>query len=166
MGTTIVTSEKEIAKQKENVIAKRKESIKGQTNKVKNLIDLDLDSLDAKNLKDLISKSNLKVDREVNAKFQMYKFERENLTDKEEKKQRTKMRKQRNKLVDNIIYFFSVDKAKELIAEIKSFREFYLKEYTLNDYSIKSLASDNSDKETLEKIKIMLSIIALDNKKK
>lgn len=163
METTNVTSEKSIADKKQNVIEKRKEEIKNSSNKVKSIIDTDLSTLDLNNIKDLLSKSKLKVEKESNERFQMYKFERLGLSDKEEKRERTKVRKQRNKFIDNILYFLSVDKTKELKAEIKSFKEFYLKTYTLNDYSIKSIASDNSDKETLEKVKFMFAIIAKTN---
>jgi len=160
MKTNNVTSEKQIATNKENVIAKRKEEIKNQTSTNKSIIDLDLESLDLDNIKSLLSKSNIKTDKNVNERFQMYKFERLELTEKEEKRQRTKIRKQRNKLVDNILYFFSNEKQKELVEEIKSFNKFYLDTYTLNDYSLKSLCNDNSDKDTKEKITFVLAIIS------
>lgn len=156
---TNVTSEKAIKENKNNLIEKRKAEIKNSELKAKSILDLDLDKLDNDNLLDLLSKSKLKVEKESNERFKMYKFETLELTEKEEKRKRTKIRKQRNKLIDNILYYFSNKKEKDLKDEIKLFNSFYKENYILNDYSLKSIASDNSDKDTKEKITFMFEII-------
>lgn len=165
MNANVTTSEKQIKENKENAIAKSKEAIKNSQSISKSILDIDLNNIDADNLKDLLNKSSVKINKEVNERFKMYKFETLSLTDKEEKRKRTKIRKQRNKFIENVLYFFQTDKKNELAKEIKEFISFYKSEYCLNDFSLKSLANDNSDKDTKEKIVFMLKIISLNQTK-
>ena len=44
---------------------------------------------------------------------------------------------------------------------VDEFEEFYKKEYILNDYSLLSISSNNRDKDTEEKLNLMLNIIKI-----
>lgn len=158
MSTSIKLSEKEIAQNKLNAIAKSKEAIKG-TKKLSNddLLKLDLNALDLNQMKSLI-KENVKT-KSVSEKFQMYKFERKDLEVKEVKRLRTKIRNQRNKICDNILFFFSNEQKNELKKEIERFNLFYKETYLLNDFSLVSICQSNADDETKVKLNFMLRII-------
>lgn len=157
MKTNVTTSENQIKEQKNALIEKRKEEIKNPKLSNKNLLELDLNNLDLSNIKGLI-KENVKT-KEISTKFQMYKFERTDLSTKEQKKKRTQIRNKRNKLTDNILYFFSNDKKEELKKEINLFNQFYKETYILNDLSLISICQSNADEDTKIKLNFMLKIV-------
>ena len=78
---------------------------------------------------------------------------------KQEKVTRVKARKQRNKFINNILFYFQEKNKESLKESIKMFKEFYLTTYFLNDYSINSLADSRSDDEIIIKVKLVLNII-------
>lgn len=160
MSTLKNTSEKEIAQNKVNAIEKSKEAIKNVSSKKmsnKNLLEIDLETLDLNNLKGLI-KDNVKT-KNISERLQMYKFERTDLESKEVKKLRTKIRNQRNKICDNILHSFSTDNATELKKHITLFNSFYKETYLLNDFSLISICQSNADDDTKVKLSFMLKII-------
>lgn len=117
-----------------------------------NLLNLDLENLDENNINLLVSElsKNLKQKKESNDK--MYKIE-------VDKKKRQILRKQRNKFVDNVLFFKSQKNNVELKKEIESFNKFYKETYILNDYSLNSICQNNSDNETKIKVKMFLQIV-------
>ena len=76
-----------------------------------------------------------------------------------DKKKRQILRKQRNKFVDNVLFFKSQKNNVELKKEIESFNKFYKETYILNDYSLNSICQNNSDNETKIKVKMFLQIV-------
>lgn len=157
---TKLTSEKDLKVKKDLAIQRSKEQIKNPTsNKMTNekILDLDFENLDLNNLKSLI-KTNVKT-KSISTKEKMYKFERETLTKEQIKKERSKIRKMRTKFASNILHFFSNDLKDNLKKEIVLFNKFYKETYLLNDLSIGSIAQNNSDKETLIQLNLMLQII-------
>jgi hypothetical protein len=118
-----------------------------------NLLNLDLESLDSENIDLLVSElsKNLKQKKE-SSKDKMYKIE-------VDKKKRQILRKQRNKFVDNILFFKSQKNEIELKKEIDLFNKFYKETYILNDYSLNSICQNNSDNETKIKVKMFLQIV-------
>jgi hypothetical protein len=118
-----------------------------------NLLNLDLESLDTNNIDLLVSElsKNLKQKKESN-KDKMYKIE-------VDKKKRQILRKQRNKFVDNVLFFHSQKNEIELKKEIDLFNTFYKETYLLNDYSLNSICQNNSDNETKIKTKVFLQIV-------
>jgi hypothetical protein len=153
MKSTKVTSEKEIAQNKINVIDLRKNQIKNSENSI-------FENTDFLNLEKKISalkvKEKISIDRQ-----KMYKFESTINDLKELKKQRSKMRNIRNRYANNIILQFQKKNEIELKKEVKEFKDFYLQNYVLNDYSLLSISSNNRDKETELILNSMLEIIKL-----
>jgi hypothetical protein len=153
METKKVTSEKEIAQKKINVIEKRKNQIKNSENSI-------FENTDFLNLEKKVSalkvKEKISIDRQ-----KMYKFESTISDLKELKKQRSKMRNIRNRYANNIILQFQKKNEIELKKEVKEFKDFYLKNYVLNDFSLLSISSNNRDKETELILNSMLEIIKL-----
>ena len=144
-------SEKEIAQNKKNLIEQRKNEVKNAKNSI-------FENADFSNLENTISK--IKVKESINDKKLMYKFEKENLSQKEAKRKRQQLRNKRNRYANNIILYFQQKKETELKKEVSEFKKFYLENYILNDFSILSISSNNRDKETTEILESMLKIIA------
>ena len=154
------TSEKDLKAKKDLAIERSKDKIKNPTSKVminEKILELDFENLDLNNLKSLI-KTNVRT-KSISTKEKMYKFERNDLTKEQIKKERSKIRKQRTKFCSNILHFFSTDLKDNLKKEVVLFNKFYKETYLLNDYSISSLAQSNSDKETLVQLNLMLQIV-------
>lgn len=148
-----LTSEKEIAQNKENVIAKRKKEIKGEKNSL-------FENIDFMNLEKKVS--TLKVKETISKDVQkMYKFEKESLDAKQQKRLRTKMRNQRNKFANNVILHFQKKNEVELKKEVNSFTNFYKENYILNDFSLLSISSNNRDKDTETLLNSFLEIVKL-----
>ena len=78
---------------------------------------------------------------------------------KQEKIIRIKARKQRNRFLNNILFYFQEKNKEQLKISIKLFKVFYLTTYFLNDYSINSLADSRSDDDNILKVKLILNII-------
>lgn len=134
------------------------------TTKKVNISDNDLLTLDLNNLDSLLNKVNIKEIKEKRSKESIYKLDSYNTFFNTDvtvitKKERTKIRRTRNKLIDNIFYF-AKEKDNELLnKELKSFQSFYKTIYILNDYSLNSLCANNSDNETKVKIKTFLELL-------
>lgn len=137
---------------------KKQITIEQRKNEVKN--DLKTSKIDFNNtdLLNLINTVDSIKTTEKNISVYMYKFERLDLDKQKEKKYRATLRKQRNIIFNNVFRFFKEKNEKELINQFNIFNEFYLKEYILNDYSLNSIASNRSDKETLKNVKTFLDI--------
>lgn len=154
MSTKILTSEKEIANNKKNVIAKRKEEIKNSKNSI-------FENNDFLSLEKKVSSLKVKEKVSSNERKKMYKFENSNLTKEETKKLRQKMRTIRNRFANNVILHFQQKNEELLKKEVKEFKEFYLKNYILNDYSLISISFNNRDKETINLLNPFLEIVKL-----
>lgn len=151
-GQKKVTSEKEIAEKKQNVIEQRKSEIK-------NASDSLFESTDFLNLENQISKMKVSEKQVGKGRDLMYKFERQNLSSKEVKRERSKIRKKRDAFADNIILFAKKKDEVQLKKEILDFKKWYVDTYILNDFSLISLSSNNRDKDTEDKLNLMLNII-------
>lgn len=80
------------------------------------------------------------------------------------KKERAKIRKKLDAICSDIIKF-DIAKNKEMLSNlISSFDSFYCTIYKINDYSLNSLCSDQTNEEKKEKIKKTLSIIEKNKK--
>jgi len=132
--------------------------------------DLDNVQLDVLNLTQFKSlrknKDNVSKKKLVSVKRDMYNstiFEsidiKNNVIQLDRKKVRKQIRNKRNKFVNNILFYFDNNQLNDLKSSITSFNIFYKDVYTLNDYSLKSIASNNSDKETLKDLKQFLFIM-------
>ena len=88
---------------------------------------------------------------------EIYKLSSE-LSEDERKTARRKLKKQRNNLVkfllasaNDVKIKNNAENQKTFLSAAKSFNDFYLKNYVLNDYSIDSISSSNAkDRATLE----------------
>ena len=125
----------------------QKELLTEGNNLVNEAMKFDLDKLNFDNV-------NIKNPNSVNGekKSSLYK-------EKLNKQQRKQTRNKRNKLVNNVIFYAKNKQVKELKETIKEFNSFYKETYLLNDNSINSIASKNSDKDTIEKIEIFFNIV-------
>lgn len=141
-NATIKTDKKEI----KNVISESKQLLSD-----KQIIELSED-LDETNFDLLLNKLGQNLKQTKTSKDKMYKIE-------VDKKIRQKIRKDRNKFLDNIIFFATSDLKTELKKEINSFDKFYKETYLLNDYSLNSICQNNSDDDTKIKCKLVLEII-------
>ena len=148
MKTLLNKTEKKEVKNVKEIISTSKNLMNDE-----NLLNLDLENLDSENIDLLVSElsKNLKQKKESN-KEKMYKIE-------VDKKQRQILRKQRNKFVDNVLFFKSQKNEIELKKEIDLFNKFYKETYILNDYSLNSICQNNSDNETKIKVKMFLQIV-------
>lgn len=82
------------------------------------------------------------------------------------KKTRIKLRKMRTKFASEIIASNAKKDNTKLASFIKDFKTFYNTCYLVNDFSLSSLCSANTESEEKEKVNKMLDIIAkFDNKK-
>jgi len=117
------------------------------------LLKVDLNTLNLDKIRDIIKSNKKDATNVKNSKIVgLYR-------NKENQKSRTKIRKIRNRFISNILSYFSSQNEISLKSEIKSFLEFYKKTYSLNDLSLNSCADNNSDKDTLIKIKLAFEII-------
>ena len=88
---------------------------------------------------------------------EIYKLSSE-LSEDERKTARRKLKKQRNNLVkfllasaNDVKIKNNAENQKTFLSAAKSFNDFYLKNYVLNDYSIDSISSSNAkDRATLQ----------------
>ena len=88
---------------------------------------------------------------------EIYKLSAE-LSEEERKTARRKLKKQRNNLVKFLLASANdlkiknnAENQKTFLSAAKSFNDFYLKNYVLNDYSIDSISSSNAkDRATLQ----------------
>ena len=88
---------------------------------------------------------------------EIYKLSAE-LSEEERKTARRKLKKQRNNLVkfllasaNDVKIKNNAENQKTFLSAAKSFNDFYLKHYVLNDYSIDSISSSNAkDRATLQ----------------
>lgn len=144
-----VSNEKNVIANKgqKNVIRESKKELSDNE-----LLELNLESLDSDNFDSLISSIKEKAKKEKlvkgeKGKSKMYKIEVDT-------KIRRKLRNQRNYLLMDII-----NNANNPKKEIETFEKFYKETYTLNDYSLNSIANENSDKNSLAFVKVGLEII-------
>lgn len=142
----------------------KKETVKqnGSLEKMSDLDILELD-FDKVNIYDLLEKNSaLKTKLTTSkggSKDKMYKVE-------VDKNVRRKIRNARNMHIENINLAFEQKNKDNVKKFVDAFDKFYKETYTLNDYSIESIARLNSDKITLAKIKIAMHIVKLEKTKK
>lgn len=122
---------------------------------------IDFNSLDFKNLLNATTKVNVEKAKNVNEKHFIYKFERESLSSQKAQSMRTKIRKQISNKIDNVIFYFNAKNEVELKKSIVEFKEFYLKTYILNDYSINSIYANHVEQIKKDKLKMTFDIILL-----
>lgn len=79
---------------------------------------------------------------------------------KAEKVLRKKIRKNRNNFLDSIISLHQAKNIKALNEEVTKFKAFYMETYSLNDYSLNSLADTRSDEDILIKVRLVLDIVS------
>jgi hypothetical protein len=132
-----------------------------------------LDKLNKIDTSTIKVKEKKNSDKRSNTDFYKYEFLFKsiydldfNLIDKETfkikgQRIRTKIRNKRNAFANNIILYKNNKDIENLKKEVKSFIKFYLETYVLNDYSLKSISSNNRDKETTFLLSSMLDIIKL-----
>jgi hypothetical protein len=99
-------------------------------------------------LNNIVEEKKLKV-QERNF---LYSFERLNLSDKESKRNRTKLRRDLKLLVNNITICKDKEKLKELT---NNFINFYKTNYILNDFSIESLTKKTNLDEIADYLKVL-----------
>ena len=148
MKTTVKNTEK-------NELKTVKEIVKNSKNLMNDddLLNLDLTSLDDSNFESLISEISKNVKQKKTEKTErMYKIE-------VDKKIRNSLRKKRDRFIDNVLFFKNQKMNNELKNEITEFNKFYKETYALNDYSLNSICSNNSDNDTKIKAKVFLQIV-------
>ena len=148
MKTTVKNTEK-------NELKTIKEIVKNSKNLMNDddLLNLDLTSLDDSNFESLISEISKNVKQKKTEKTErMYKVE-------VNKKIRNSLRKKRDRFIDNVLFFKNQKMNNELKNEITEFNKFYKETYSLNDYSLNSICSNNSDNDTKIKAKVFLQIV-------
>ena len=97
------------------------------------------------------------VENQKQGAREIYKLSAE-LSEDERKTARRKLKKQRNNLVkfllasaNDVKIKNNAENQKSFLSAAKSFNDFYLKNYVLNDYSIDSISSSNAkDRATLQ----------------
>ena len=97
------------------------------------------------------------IDVQKQGAREIYKLSAE-LSEEERKTARRKLKKQRNNLVkfllasaNDVKIKNNAENQKSFLSAAKSFNDFYLKNYVLNDYSIDSISSSNAkDRATLQ----------------
>ena len=112
------------------------------------------------NVKEILSKvtTNLKTNAGRNESI----YRKEVFEGVENKKNlRSKLRKIAENFAKTILAEKNDDKLKNLI---KDFNEFYQSFYLLNDYSLNSICSNNTDEQTKENYKKMFEKITANNK--
>jgi hypothetical protein len=116
------------------------------------LLNLDLESLDDFNLEAILNKVAPTAKQNKVSKESLYK-------NNPDKKQRQKLRNERNKFINNILFNEHQKNVNEVQKYVNEFQIFYLENYILNDYSELSICQNNSDNETKIKVKLFLKII-------
>lgn len=142
---------------KENFLEAKKKQIKEGTKATTDIFA----NLDFVNIQNQLKNVNVEKAKNVNEQHFIYKFERDNLDSQKAQSKRTKIRKQINKKIDNILFYFKEKNEKDLKLSVKDFKEFYLETYILNDYSINSIYANHVDKDKKDKLKLALDIILL-----
>lgn len=109
-------------------------------------------NLDIENLNVLFEnlKKEHKTENLSKKKFSLYR-------EKQTSSSRKSIRKKRDILIYDII---NAKNHIERLEIIKEFDEFYKRTYSLNDYSVLSLCSENTDKETKKMLKSVLELIS------
>lgn len=82
-----------------------------------------------------------------------------NLSDKEKKSLRRKLRNTMDSFITSFIAYDSAKDAKKLNALFTSFNDYYKSVYVLNDYSLNSLMSNNTDIAKKDGLTKMLVIV-------
>ncbi len=137
---------------KEKFVNAKKESIKN---------GIDLNSLDFLNLETSLKNVNVTKSKNVNERHFIYKFERDGLDSQKAQSKRTKIRKQINSKIDNIIFYAKEKDKDNLEKSVKEFKEFYLETYILNDYSLNSIYANHVEQIKKDKLSLAFKIIAL-----
>ena len=110
------------------------------TEKKSNLLDINLDSLNFDKIEKKIQIKTKIEEKKSSSKDLIYKFQLDNnLTDKQKKSFRTKLRNKRINLEKDILKYYSENNNSELKKEISNFIAFYKENYILNDFSLYSL---------------------------
>lgn len=131
-----------------------KEFFNEKNQKIKDfdILENELSKIDSDVLQTLILEMTEKAKKEKIVKGQkgkssIYKIEVDT-------KLRRKIRNERNNLIMEIL-----NNSKNPKIQIENFDKFYKETYILNDYSLQSISSENSDKNTKEFLKLGLEII-------
>ncbi len=120
-------------------------------------LNIDLDTLNVKDIERLRESNINKNEKSYSNKVKEYK--QLNLTSKE----RTKIRKKRDNLINKFNYFKDLKDSKNLKKTIKEFNSFYKETYSLNDFTLNSLCSNNTSAQ--KKLFVKLFLIDIKNKK-
>ena len=130
------------------------------TEKKSNLLDINLDSLNFDKIEKKIQIKTKIEEKKSSSKDLIYKFQLDNnLTDKQKKSLRTKLRNKRINFEKDIILNYSNNNNTELKKEISNFIAFYKENYILNDFSLYSLISNNTDTEKMKRTDEALNVI-------
>lgn len=130
-----------------------------QSKKV-DLNSLNLDSLNFDKIEKKIQIKSKIEEKKSSSKDLIYKFQLDsNLTDKQKKSFRTKLRNKRINFEKDIILNYSNNNNAELKKEISNFIAFYKENYILNDFSLYSLISNNTDTEKMKRTEEVINII-------
>ena len=130
---------------------------------------------DILNSKDLIKDiSNVKVkESKKESKESMYKYnflykklfnldyskQSKDTIKIKDKKLRQVLRNKRNSFANNIILYAQKKELNNLKESLKNFNSFYKESYSLNDYSLQSISSNNRDEETTKVLTTFLKIV-------
>lgn len=131
---------------------KKFQNQRNQSLKDSEILQNDLSKLDSENLELLISQMQEKAKKEKLVKGQkgkssIYRIEVNT-------KIRRKLRNERNSLIMDIL-----NNSKNPKIQIENFDKFYKETYILNDYSLESFCSSNSDKNSQSFLKLGLEVI-------
>ena len=130
------------------------------TEKKSNLLDINLDSLNFDKIEKKIEIKTKIEEKKSSSKDLIYKFQLDNnLTDKQKKSFRTKLRNKRINLEKDILKYYSENNNAELKKEISNFIAFYKENYILNDFSLYSLISNNTDTEKMKRTDETINVI-------
>lgn len=111
-------------------------------------------------VKDILEKTTKNLKTNLGRSESIYK--KDIFEDVENKKNlRAKLRKIAENFAKTILAEENEDKLKSLI---KDFNEFYTNIYLVNDYSVNSICSNNTDEQTKENYKKMFEKITTNNK--
>lgn len=138
---------------KEKFFNAKKESIKNESE-----IKLDFTKIDFINLEKTTSKLKANSTSTNKGNF-MYKFELDNLDEQQKKSLRRKLRGERKDLISSFLKSVSLKDKDLILKSFNEFKTFYFKNHIVNDFSINSIASKNSDKETIDLIIIFLNVV-------
>ena len=130
------------------------------TEKKSNLLDINLDTLNFDKIEKKIQIKTKIEEKKSSSKDLIYKFQLDNnLTDKQKKSFRTKLRNKRINLEKDILKYYSENNNAELKKEISNFIAFYKENYILNDFSLYSLISNNTDTEKMKRTDETINVI-------